>query len=140
MTLFAIVKAKCVSLFELPQRMPHQKLKPAGLVSKQVAVIGKRPQMSLWSADAPAEAADGGDEGAKEKKPKAKRKSEGGGEKAAKRSRALKVDGTAKKPSPFTRPLKVSPELSEWLGGQTEISRPELTKRFWAYAKVQSGG
>ena len=30
---------------------------------------------------------------------------------------------------------QVTPELSEFLGGQAEISRGELTKFFWAYVK-----
>lgn len=72
-----------------------------------------------------------------EGKPRPKRRSDKpAAEKPAKKAKATKLDGSAKKPSAFTRPLRVSPELSEWLGGQTEISRPELTKRFWAYAKV----
>ena len=55
---------------------------------------------------------------------------------AARRKRKVDADpDKPKKPSNFTKPLKVSEELSEWLGGLTEISRPELTKRFWAYAK-----
>jgi chromatin remodeling complex protein RSC6 len=41
-----------------------------------------------------------------------------------------------KKPSALSRPLLVTPEMSRWLGGATQISRPELTKKFWAYAKV----
>lgn len=37
--------------------------------------------------------------------------------------------------SHFSRPLAVSEELSAWLGGDNQISRPELTKRAWAYFK-----
>ena len=30
---------------------------------------------------------------------------------------------------------RVTPELSEWLGGLQTISRPQLTSKFWAYVK-----
>lgn len=30
---------------------------------------------------------------------------------------------------------RCTPELSEWLGGREEISRPELTSFFWDYVK-----
>ena len=35
----------------------------------------------------------------------------------------------------FQKPVKVSAELASWLGGVTEISRPQLTAAFWKYVK-----
>ena len=74
----------------------------------------------------------------KEPRPRAKRKSQLPAEKPAKKAQSGCAEEAFSKPNALTRPLKVSPELSEWLRGETEISRPQLTKRFWAYAKVAS--
>lgn len=89
-----------------------------------------------FCTDAPEEEEEGSDRGAPPKSAaRPKRKSEASASKSAKKAKKSSSD-TPKKPSAFTRPLKVSPELSAWLGGDTEISRPQLTKRFWDYAKV----
>ena len=53
-------------------------------------------------------------------KPKSTSKSRGGG-------------GTPA-PNGFTKPVKLSPELAAWVGSET-ASRPEITKRLWAYVK-----
>jgi hypothetical protein len=58
------------------------------------------------------------------------------GESGAKprKKRRESADGTPAKPNGFTRELNVTPELSAWLERKT-VSRPELTRRFWAYIK-----
>ena len=90
--------------------------------------------------DGPVQGAEADEEGVaspKKATPKPKRKAEASADKPAKKSKSSTTDpDAAKKPNAFTRPLRVSPELAEWLGGQTSISRPQLTKYFWAYAKV----
>lgn len=90
--------------------------------------------------DGPVQGAEPDEEGvasSKKATPKPKRRAEASADKPTKKSKSSSADpDAAKKPNAFTRPLKVSPELSEWLGGQTSISRPQLTKHFWAYAKV----
>lgn len=45
------------------------------------------------------------------------------------------ADGEAKPANGLTKPVRVSPELGTWLGGVTEISRPQLTAAFWKYVK-----
>lgn len=67
-----------------------------------------------------------------------KRKVGEGGESAAKAPRKHKSksggeDG-GRKSNGFTKQLKVSPEMADWIG-RPEISRPELTSFFWSYIK-----
>ena len=67
-----------------------------------------------------------------------------GGESKAKKSNAKKSDaknGAEKKNSTnkpaltgFTKPLNLSPELQAWAGCEA-CSRPEITKKLWAYVK-----
>lgn len=45
------------------------------------------------------------------------------------------ADGEVKPANGFNKPVRVSPELGTWLGGMTEISRPQLTAAFWKYVK-----
>jgi chromatin remodeling complex protein RSC6 len=36
------------------------------------------------------------------------------------------------------KPLKLSPEMSEFVGGATEMPRTEVTKKIWEYIKTGS--
>lgn len=45
------------------------------------------------------------------------------------------ADGEAKPANGLLKPVRVSPELGTWLGGVTEIARPQLTAAFWKYVK-----
>ncbi|GFH17357.1 uncharacterized protein HaLaN_13975, partial [Haematococcus lacustris] len=53
---------------------------------------------------------------------------------AAKKQKASSESGTPKT-NGFNKPQQLSSELSQFFGGETVMSRPELTKRFWAYFK-----
>ncbi|KAJ3022971.1 hypothetical protein HKX48_004729 [Thoreauomyces humboldtii] len=58
--------------------------------------------------------------------------SEGGG---MNRLATKKRRATSESTNGFTRALACSPELSHFLGGVAEISRPETVKRIWAYVR-----
>jgi hypothetical protein len=45
--------------------------------------------------------------------------------------------GGSGKPNGFQKPVRVSAELSAFLGSTEPVSRPQLTKRFWEYFKEQ---
>ena len=67
--------------------------------------------------------------------PKPKRKPAASGEAAkAKKARRESEGGAPAKPTGFTREHVVTPELAAWLDRKT-VSRPELTRFFWAYIK-----
>lgn len=93
-----------------------------------------------------AEVDEGASGGSPKAKPVLKKKVAGRAMAATKRKKASRdddeedgeegEDARPRKLNGFSKPLKVSPELSEWLGGEKQISRPQLVKRFWAYAKV----
>ena len=55
--------------------------------------------------------------------------------KPRKRARSDAGEGGPPKLNGFTKPVRVSEEMSRWLGGRTSLSRPELTKYMWEYVK-----
>ncbi len=58
---------------------------------------------------------------------------------AQRRPKKAKTDGEngeTKRESGLQKPLRVSPELGDWLGGVTEASRAQLTSHFWKYVKA----
>lgn len=94
--------------------------------------------LSLGAAVAP-DRAEVSDEEAEEEgptRPKPKRKPAAANGEAArsKKARREKADGAPAKPNGFTREHNVTPELAAWLD-RASISRPDLTKFFWAYVK-----
>ena len=80
--------------------------------------------------------ADGGSQSAR--KPSQKRSAPSSKTtKPRKKAKAEDDDNDApKKSNGLTKPVLVSDELAEFLGGQKEISRPQMTKAFWNYFKV----
>lgn len=47
----------------------------------------------------------------------------------------IAVSKDTPKRSPLNHPLQLSPALSQALGGETELSRPDVVKRIWSYIK-----
>lgn len=74
------------------------------------------------------------EEGPARPKPKRKPAAANGEAARPKKARREKADGAPAKPNGFTREHHVTPELAAWLD-RASISRPELTKFFWAYVK-----
>jgi upstream activation factor subunit UAF30 len=52
-------------------------------------------------------------------------------------TRGVKKDGAPAKPNGFTKPVKLAPDLAAWMGSET-ASRPEITKKVWAYIKERN--
>ena len=94
--------------------------------------------LSLGAAAAPDRAEVSDEEAAEEgpARPKPKRKPAAANGEAArpKKARRERADGAPANPNGFTRKNAVTPELAAWLG-RASISRPDLTKFFWAYVK-----
>jgi upstream activation factor subunit UAF30 len=52
-------------------------------------------------------------------------------------TRGVNKDGAPAKPNGFTKPVKLAPDLAAWMGSET-ASRPEITKKVWAYIKERN--
>ena len=52
-------------------------------------------------------------------------------------TRGVNKDGQPAKPNGFTKPVKLAPDLAAWMGSDT-ASRPEITKKIWAYIKERN--
>ena len=84
----------------------------------------------LWSTDRE----DGSNDEGEERAPKLKRRPAANGEAAKAKKARRESEGGVAKPTGFTREHVVSPELAAWLDRKT-VSRPDLTRFFWAYIK-----
>ncbi|KAL4549609.1 hypothetical protein Ndes2526B_g04612 [Nannochloris sp. 'desiccata'] len=52
-------------------------------------------------------------------------------------TRGVNKNGAPAKPNGFTKPVKLAPDLAAWMGSET-ASRPEITKKVWAYIKQRN--
>ncbi|GFH07809.1 uncharacterized protein HaLaN_02669 [Haematococcus lacustris] len=93
----------------------------------------RAPSEDEGSEDGSAESEDD-DEEASEDEATPKRKARAKAKPPAKKHKASSESGTPKT-NGFNKPQQLSSELSQFFGGETVMSRPELTKRFWAYFK-----
>ena len=51
--------------------------------------------------------------------------------------KAKPAEDGPKKESVLNKKVKLSPELSKFVGGATEMSRPDVTKATWAWIKLK---
>ena len=79
------------------------------------------------------------DEAPRKKAPAAKKKKPAPAPRKAKKTAGSSTRGGAKADGPpklngFTKPVKLAPDLAAWMGTDS-ASRPEITKKVWAYIK-----
>jgi upstream activation factor subunit UAF30 len=115
---------------------------------KSVTMFTMQKHLSkhVFTADVSESESESEDDGSddEEEKPKkaAKKKKTAPAPKKAKKpagssTRGVNKDGQPAKPNGFTKPVKLAPDLASWMGSET-ASRPEITKKIWAYIKERN--